>query len=361
MSQNSILTNNNIYVDKTNKFIGINVSTPNNTLDVYGDINVYSNYLINGSNVLSENTLSNQILYSSLQTLGNLDTLNVNGNSIFDNNLYCNSINGNTNIQTLFGIGIQGFQGTQGFVGSQGYIGINGNQGLYGNQGFIGIFQGFQGFQGFQNIIGFQGYRGFQGLQGYQGNQGFQGNQGVQGFQGNQGIIGIQGNQGISNYVLLKNIASTSLTSTTSVTITSSNTWYDISGLSLSFTPLFSSSRVLLFVSIDAGSSTSFIRAFTLVRNSTYIGQPTGSGQITANFGTYPPSLYVATTTHQPFSWSYIDSPSTTSTITYKIQCTSNVSSSIIYINCSSDDSTNNIIHRCRAVSTLTAIEVGAY
>jgi hypothetical protein len=96
------------------------------------------------------------------------------------------------------------------------------------------------------------------------------------------------------------------------------SSFQDVSGLSVSITPTSASSKVLVRFSIAVGYSTAdnFARV-NLVRNSTNISQSTGGsvGQQTLvvyNEGTNAGStMYVG---------EFLDSPSTTSSTTYKIQ-----------------------------------------
>lgn len=93
--------------------VGINNSTPSHKLDVSGNINNNNAYLINGTSVLTSNTLGAGVLNSSLTSVGILNTLDVSGNmSITNGNLDINNskllnvtnidtINNNINIRTL--------------------------------------------------------------------------------------------------------------------------------------------------------------------------------------------------------------------------------------------------------------------
>lgn len=63
--------------------VGVNNDDPSHTLDVTGNINVHQNYKIRGNTVLSETTLGPSVLYSSLQQVGNLSVLNVDGDINF--------------------------------------------------------------------------------------------------------------------------------------------------------------------------------------------------------------------------------------------------------------------------------------
>ena len=101
-------------------------------------------------------------------------------------------------------------------------------------------------------------------------------------------------------------------TTITSVQTTTSTSFTDVPGLTLSITPSSSSNKVLIiFSGASVGNdSTAYDTKFTIVRDSTNLGSSTNG------FG-----VIRATGNHYFFaSANYLDSPSTTSATTYKIQ-----------------------------------------
>ena len=89
----------------------------------------------------------------------------------------------------------------------------------------------------------------------------------------------------------------------------------DITGLSVSITPTSATSKILIFATITAGSGTGDNLGFNLVRNSTNINQSTSgtaNRTLTQNYGTAFQSITSPIT--------FLDSPSTTSATTYKLQ-----------------------------------------
>lgn len=77
------------------------------------------------------------------------------------------------------------------------------------------------------------------------------------------------------------------------------------SPLTASITPKFSSSKILVIVnSVGLVSSTSFVSAYTIYRNSTNLGSSTGM-------------TFIGVTQSMVLSMSYLDSPSTTSSTAY--------------------------------------------
>jgi hypothetical protein len=108
-----------------------------------------------------------------------------------------------------------------------------------------------------------------------------------------------------------------SVTKVNSFTTTSAS-FVDVTGLSVSITPSASSSRILIMSTFQASNTTADLVYFNLVRNSTAIAQGTGgTNDITAAAYSSAPtnneSLYQVAITN-------LDSPATTSATTYKIQ-----------------------------------------
>ena len=142
----------------------------------------------------------------------------------------------------------------------------------------------------------------------------------------------------------IQQVASTIKTDSFSTT---SGSFVDLTGVSVSITPTSASNKVLVMVqgcaSISAG-----LMYLNLVRDSTDIAQSTGgAGQETLLFGS--PG---GTTAISGFGVNYLDSPATTSATTYKLQM--RVSSGTGYIN------RRELDDAYRAVTTITVMEVSA-
>ena len=145
---------------------------------------------------------------------------------------------------------------------------------------------------------------------------------------------------------------------TTSFT-TSSNSLTDVTGMTLSITPKSSSSKILLIASMSASkSTTSYGTAFQWVRNGTAVGFGT--------LGTTAPNYSFAYTQYggsniQPVNFTYLDSPATTSAITYKLQVrvesgggTWALNNNPTYINGGTD------VYHAGYTSTFSAMEIAA-
>lgn len=97
-------------------------------------------------------------------------------------------------------------------------------------------------------------------------------------------------------------------------------TWTDVTGFSVSITPTSSSSKVLVMFSAYAtqtGTTGTYGTQLRLVRNATtiYVGDAAGSAQQSA--------AQIGSTVYnyaQNLSGTYLDSPATTSSTTYKLQ-----------------------------------------
>jgi hypothetical protein len=148
-------------------------------------------------------------------------------------------------------------------------------------------------------------------------------------------------------------VQSTTVTAYTALSV--STTKADFAGMSVSITPKFSTSKILVQVNIAFNSPA--IQTFSgfVLRDSTIIGQGTGSnstvggcfGIATAN----DPSYRLWET-----SFSYLDSPATTSAITYKIQIANNVNTQTIYFNGTGSNGSAN----ATGCSTITVMEIAA-
>jgi len=130
---------------------------------------------------------------------------------------------------------------------------------------------------------------------------------------------------------------------------TTSTTFTDVTGLSVSITPSSSSSTILVIASVT-GTGTDVASAgatgFVLVRNSTIVAQGTGG---THNFTGQLSNRNLGGTAHTLNSaLSYIDSPATTSSITYKIQ--GRAETGTLYVNRDPDNTVS--------VSTITVMEI---
>jgi len=147
-------------------------------------------------------------------------------------------------------------------------------------------------------------------------------------------------------------VVSTTKTDTFS-SATSSSAFIDVTGLSVSITPRSTSNKILIYSTVHITGNNALDRfGIRLVRDSTAIAiADAASNRVRASATT----INESTNDLHNLNIMHLDSPSTTSATTYKIQCT-NESNRNVYINRSNSDSDNNTIFR--AVSSITAMEV---
>ena len=141
---------------------------------------------------------------------------------------------------------------------------------------------------------------------------------------------------------------------------TTSSTFTDVTGLSVSITPTSSTSKILVKVSLGFvsgyASNSSTYPHFVLVRGSTQIGKGTTASGNRTNC-----SFAVLTNLHGGYSgtaasFEFLDSPATTSATTYKLQMLSGFSGRTIYVNRMYND--DNEVYTTRSASTFTLMEV---
>lgn len=163
---------------------------------------------------------------------------------------------------------------------------------------------------------------------------------------------------------LKQNIYDTSTSisvSAVSATGYSMSGWF-YTGVSLSFTPFSSSSRIILNSTINFSSTNHGERiSFKIVRDTGSINPVTGMGAIDSNRRMcHSSSLYMSTGTDEhlnEISMYTYDEPSTTSAVTYKVYVNQNAGSgATVYIN--RPDTNHDAYYIPKAISTLTGFEV---
>tara|TARA_B100000524_G_scaffold201525_1_gene104972 strand:- start:28 stop:549 length:522 start_codon:yes stop_codon:yes gene_type:complete len=134
---------------------------------------------------------------------------------------------------------------------------------------------------------------------------------------------------------------------------TNSTSYTDITGLSVSITPTRSDSKILIFATIHGIGDSSTQAYFRFMRDSTPICVGTSVGsRVAATMG----SIYEDQQNDvNSCSQNFLDSPSTTSAVTYKIQ-TRTQGAGTLYINRSRTDV--NSANSGRFTSTITVMEI---
>lgn len=146
-------------------------------------------------------------------------------------------------------------------------------------------------------------------------------------------------------------------TAKTSVFTTSSTSFVDITGLSVNITPTNSANKILVMFTVNASANNSgwFGSQMVLVRNGTNIavGDANGSNaQVTIDFSQNTQNA----TLMNSVSMQWLDSPATTSSVTYKLQMRS-VQGSTAYLNQSSYN-TGTAAQNSQVPSTITVMEI---
>jgi hypothetical protein len=151
---------------------------------------------------------------------------------------------------------------------------------------------------------------------------------------------------GVTTGKILQVVQGTPKTDTFSTT---STTPVDITGLSVTITPSSTNSKILVYGAVNCGSTANFLGLY-LVRDSTYIfrGDAAGSRDRV--------SIGFMTDNNRQSSQTlmFLDEPATTSATTYKMQITTNSTTS--WVNRASNESDSNAY--MRAASNMIAIEV---
>jgi hypothetical protein len=136
--------------------------------------------------------------------------------------------------------------------------------------------------------------------------------------------------------------------------LTTSTSFADITGLSANITPTSATSKILVLLSMMFGLSGEIDFQVQLVRDSTAIGIGDSAGSRT-RVTLQHQHIGAQSAFFQPtYSINHLDSPATTSALTYKVQA--NVASGTGYINRSGNDSDD--ADRGRGISSITLMEV---
>ena len=133
----------------------------------------------------------------------------------------------------------------------------------------------------------------------------------------------------------------------TDTATTTSLSFGDITGLSVSITPTSATSKILVLLTLGGVANTLNAVQINLVRNSTNIAQP-DSGTNKATMNPFPGGGTLSFNT----SINWLDSPATTSATTYKVQW--KVDGSTGYLNRHTGNTDYN------SVSTITVMEIAA-
>ena len=153
-----------------------------------------------------------------------------------------------------------------------------------------------------------------------------------------------------------------SATKTDSQSTTTTNSFTDIVGFSLSITPSSASSKIFVQTALQIGASDNSFLGFKVLRDSTAIGL-NGGAEASGNIGVvafgYGYSASNVSYRGRGVSWQHLDSPNSTSSLTYKVQFASLFNNQAVYINRPHNLDTN-YSYTILGSSSFTLMEVGA-
>ena len=147
-------------------------------------------------------------------------------------------------------------------------------------------------------------------------------------------------------------VVSTTKTDTFSTT---SSSFIDITGLSASITPTSASSKILVRFDLTYGTNGSRMTFWRISRDSTPIGIGDANGSNVQSTSSHYTGGTDGDHNQASVTGEYLDSPNTTSQITYKIQ-QQNQDAVVIYINRWASSDNNSITPR--NASTITVMEI---
>jgi len=136
----------------------------------------------------------------------------------------------------------------------------------------------------------------------------------------------------------------------TDVFSTTSGSLVDVTGLTASITPSATSSKVLVILNLNIGATDN--TAVALFRGSTQIALGDASSSRSRSFAS---SAYINTTQQLPSNTTFLDSPNSSSEVTYKIQGGA-VGGGTMYFGRGGNDGDNSQHARTINVITLTEI-----
>ena len=138
---------------------------------------------------------------------------------------------------------------------------------------------------------------------------------------------------------------------------TTSSSLTEVTGLNVTITPSATSSKVYLNIDVSVGGETSYI-GFNIKRDSTLIAVTAGvDGNDTRHQGTFATTVS-GNSTLRTIGFSFLDTPNTTSAVTYKIFTISTYNTNPVSIN--RTHATGNALYNQGGTSTITAIEIAA-
>jgi hypothetical protein len=136
---------------------------------------------------------------------------------------------------------------------------------------------------------------------------------------------------------------------------TAANTWTDVTGLTLDITPTATSSKVLAMWQVNGGTgSVNYRFQFRMLRDSTAIGVGDAASNRERTAFNVQTAYSNNVNTTQVNTALYLDSPSSTSALTYKVQM--KIEGDTMYVNRVGEDT--DVAQVGRGASSITLMEV---
>ena len=132
----------------------------------------------------------------------------------------------------------------------------------------------------------------------------------------------------------------------------------DVTGMSVSITPASASNKILINFELQVGGTANSYASFKLLRDSTHIGVSTGTGT-NWRVGTLGSLSHENSYQLENTGTSFLDSPNTTSAITYKLQVSA-YNNRNVSINVPTSTSTASNSYTATGISSITVMEVAA-
>jgi hypothetical protein len=134
-------------------------------------------------------------------------------------------------------------------------------------------------------------------------------------------------------------------------TSTTAGSWTDITGMSVTITPLYSTSKLLVIPSISYASSSGNNGVVRMLRGSTVVYAADAASNRPCGFASTDSTTY----TNIVATGMFLDSPATTSAVTYKLQFIQNSGTFAVNRNIADRDAT---AYDGRTISSMTVMEV---
>ena len=165
------------------------------------------------------------------------------------------------------------------------------------------------------------------------------------------------GGNSIANVGKIIQVVSTTKTDTWSSS-SANSAFVDITGFSVNITPASSSNKVYVsgFATISQSTNAAYRMGLRLMRDSTAIALGDADGNRTRT--TVGTQGMAHADSSPAFPFAFLDSPSTTSQVTYKMQMIGE--HSVVYVNRSGSEGDGNVAITPRMISTITVMEVAA-